>query len=88
MEPRSHKPQLVAITAASPFVADTRPRSRLANRDREEPLAKRRFWLFDPRRREEAFASETAFLISAVLTIVGSGVFAYYYALWTIPGAS
>jgi hypothetical protein len=46
-----------------------------------------RFWLLDARRREETFASETAFLVSAAITIVLSGVAAYFYALWTVGPA-
>lgn len=41
-----------------------------------------RFWFLDARRREEAFASETAFLVSAAIAIVLSGVTAYFYGLW------
>lgn len=39
-------------------------------------------WLLDARRREETFASQTAFLISAAVTIVLSGVAAYFFGLW------
>lgn len=88
MEPRNHRPQLVAITAAKSFVADTRPRLQLPISELESQLPTRRVWFLHARRREELFSSDAAFLVSTALTIVGSGVLAYFYGFWTIPGAS
>lgn len=46
------------------------------------PERHERFWLLDARWREEAFTSETAFVVSAAIAVVLSGVAAYFYGLW------
>jgi hypothetical protein len=62
-----------------------RPTVQPQHRTREayvEP--RRRFWLLDAARRDAVLGSDAAFLVSVAISLVLSGVLAYFYALWTI----